>query len=203
MSDHDTPTTPQRISAQTDVEPVAWQWSDFSGNWYTVDTNLSRVSRSQQEGIAIACAASHEGRVRPLYPTSALEAVTAERDDLALDLGIRKTIIRNIHAALGLPNNTGAYAAIDVLEAQALAAESERDALKAQLVEARKALEQSMTAIDDWLHDYAADSCKPKRVAEARERIYHSGKLAYIARVQEINRDAMARTVLNHLGAEE
>jgi hypothetical protein len=69
--------SPPSPAEVTEPEPVAWQWSDFSGNWYTVDTNLSRMSLSAQEGIAIASAATHAGRVRPLFASPpAQEAVT-------------------------------------------------------------------------------------------------------------------------------
>jgi hypothetical protein len=65
-------------------KPDAWQWSDFSGNWYTVDTNLSRMSLSEQEGIAIASAAAHAGRVRPLFASPpAQEAVTVTDEMVA------------------------------------------------------------------------------------------------------------------------
>jgi hypothetical protein len=47
------------------AEPVAWQWSDFSGKWYTVDT--ARLSLGEQEELARDIAKKHEGRVRPLY----------------------------------------------------------------------------------------------------------------------------------------
>ena len=58
----------------------------------------------------------------------------------------------------------------------------------------RRALKRSMVALDDWLNDFASSECDPKRVAEARKRIMERGTIAYIARVQKQNRDAMERT---------
>lgn len=43
----------------------AWQWHDFSGNWYTVDS--ARMTLADQEKLAKACAEDHGGRARPLY----------------------------------------------------------------------------------------------------------------------------------------
>jgi hypothetical protein len=74
-----------------------------------------------------------------------------------------------------------------------------------------KALRRSVTAIDDWLHLFIPEEfgdgygpecvagrcdCKIKDyVAETRARIKESGgTLAYIADVQEQNRDALVRT---------
>lgn len=53
------------------------------------------------------------------------------------------------------------------------------------------ALRRSMLAIDDWLNTYAVDMCDPDRVAEARARIGKVGTLAYIADVQDQNRNAL------------
>jgi hypothetical protein len=40
--------------------------------------------------------------------------------------------------------------------------------------------------------DYAADMCEPSRVSEARNRVKNGGgTLAYIASVQEVNRQAL------------
>ncbi len=56
----------------------------------------------------------------------------------------------------------------------------------------RAALKCSMLALDTWLHIYASDQCDPKRVAEAQQRIRENGGLlAYIADVQQQNREAM------------
>ena len=56
----------------------------------------------------------------------------------------------------------------------------------------RAALCASITAIDDWLNIYAEEHCDDRRVKEARLRIQASGgTLAYIARVQQANRDAL------------
>lgn len=56
-------------------DPVAWQWSDFSGKWYTPDT--AGLSLHEQEGIAQACAAKHGGRVRALYTNDAKASAIA------------------------------------------------------------------------------------------------------------------------------
>ena len=54
-----------------------------------------------------------------------------------------------------------------------------------------KALTRSVTALDDWLNTYASELCDPKRVEEAAVRIREHGTLAYIADVQEENREAL------------
>ena len=63
----------------------------------------------------------------------------------------------------------------------------ERDAARL-----RTALQQSMTALDDWLNTYAADQCDADRVEEARQRIMQYGTIGYIAHVQAANRAAMS-----------
>ena len=63
-----------------------------------------------------------------------------------------------------------------------------------QIAILRAALRQSMRALDDWLNAYAYDQCDPKRVAQARMRLIEYGTIAYIAKVQEKNRDAMEKT---------
>ena len=55
----------------------------------------------------------------------------------------------------------------------------------------REALERSRIAIDDWLNIYAADQCDEKRVKEAMARVGEFGTLAYIADVQQQNREAL------------
>lgn len=57
---------------------------------------------------------------------------------------------------------------------------------------AREALEKSRVAIDDWLNLYAPEHCNEARVAEARARVNAIGTLAYIAEVQQGNREALA-----------
>ena len=58
--------------------------------------------------------------------------------------------------------------------------------------ELRAALERSKTAIDDWLNTYASEFCDEARVSSAIKRIrVHGGTLAYIAGIQEQNRDAL------------
>jgi hypothetical protein len=83
--------SPEVKQTVTSTEVVAWQWHDFSGNWYTVDSAVSRTPIEQQEEIARACAEKHGGRVRALVPASSLEASEAraaglvkERDDIDL-----------------------------------------------------------------------------------------------------------------------
>lgn len=57
----------------------------------------------------------------------------------------------------------------------------------------RAALESSITAIDDWLHLFAAEEiCDDKDVAESRARVREHGTLWYIAEVQSKNREALA-----------
>ena len=55
----------------------------------------------------------------------------------------------------------------------------------------RAALRRSMLALDDWLNDFAASECNPKRVNEARLRIMERGTIGYIASVQAQNRKAL------------
>lgn len=46
-------------------DKAAWQWSDPSGKWYTVDTAFATLE--EQEELARRVAGQHEGRVRPLF----------------------------------------------------------------------------------------------------------------------------------------
>ena len=55
----------------------------------------------------------------------------------------------------------------------------------------RAALRRSMIALDDWLNDFAASECDPKRVAAAHSRINEFGTIGYIADVQDQNRKAL------------
>lgn len=56
----------------------------------------------------------------------------------------------------------------------------------------RAALKRSMVALDDWLHQYASEQCDEKRVNESWKRIHdEGGTLAYLARVQRQNREAL------------
>jgi hypothetical protein len=64
--------------------------------------------------------------------------------------------------------------------------------LRARCEKAEAALERSIVAINDWMHLYAPDMCKESDVAEAMARVHENGTLAYIANVQEQNRDALA-----------
>jgi len=58
--------------------------------------------------------------------------------------------------------------------------------------ELRAALDRSRIAIDDWLNTYASEFCDEERVKEAGTRIREGGgTLAYIADVQEQNREAL------------
>ncbi len=54
------------------------------------------------------------------------------------------------------------------------------------------ALKRSMVALDDWLSTYADDMCHPDQVEASRARIAKYGTLAYIADVQQQNREALA-----------
>ena len=57
----------------------------------------------------------------------------------------------------------------------------------------RAALQASVIALDDWLHEYAPELCGESYVTETRERIAsRGGTLAYIAKVQQENRAALA-----------
>ena len=56
----------------------------------------------------------------------------------------------------------------------------------------REALEQSVIAIDDWLHQYASEFCDMLSVEDTKRRISQKGgTLAYIADVQSANRAAL------------
>ncbi len=57
--------------------------------------------------------------------------------------------------------------------------------------ELRAALTRSVTALDDWLNTYAPEFCDEARVKEASKRLRERGTLAYIADVQEQNREAL------------
>lgn len=63
----------------------------------------------------------------------------------------------------------------------------------ALLDEIDAAMVQAMTAIDDWLSIYASDMCDDARVEEARKRVNEHGTLWYIACVQKVNSDALAK----------
>lgn len=54
-------------------------------------------------------------------------------------------------------------------------------------------LDRSRIAIDDWLNVDFADFCDAERVEEARQRINEMGTVAYIADVQQQNRDLLKR----------
>jgi hypothetical protein len=56
----------------------------------------------------------------------------------------------------------------------------------------RGALERSKTAIDDWLHVYAAELCDEAGVCESQKRVAEYGTLSYIAGVQDMNVAALA-----------
>jgi len=58
--------------------------------------------------------------------------------------------------------------------------------------ELQAALKRSEVAIEDWFNTYASEFCDEKKVAEARARVRESGgTIAYIADVQEQNREAL------------
>lgn len=64
--------------------------------------------------------------------------------------------------------------------------------MREEIERLRGALRASETALDDWLHQYAADLCNDADVVETQDRIMrHGGTLAYIAQVQERNRAAL------------
>ena len=69
------------IQAIGEREPVAWQWSDFSGRWYTPPTAVMTVA--EQEVMARAKAEDAEGRVRALYAADHIESLERERDAAA------------------------------------------------------------------------------------------------------------------------
>lgn len=76
---------PARRSSSDEAEVVGWQWSDFSGKWYTVDT--ARLSIDEQEELARLVAGKYDGRVRPLYASpSGVKAGVTEALKEALKL---------------------------------------------------------------------------------------------------------------------
>lgn len=64
---------------------------------------------------------------------------------------------------------------------------------KGLLEEIDAAMVQAMTAIDDWLSIHASDMCDDARVEESRKRVNEHGTLWYIACVQKVNSDALAK----------
>jgi hypothetical protein len=84
---------------------------------------------------------------------------------------------------------------IDYWRARASKAEAEAATL-------REALERSVLALDDWVSTHAPEECSEVRVANARSRIGPLGTLAYIASVQEQNREALSARTQQH-GAKE
>jgi len=63
----------------------------------------------------------------------------------------------------------------------------------AQVEAMHAALTASVRALDNWLNMYAPEYCDSQRVAEARQEIIAgSGTLAYIAKLQQVNRAALA-----------
>ena len=65
-----------------------------------------------------------------------------------------------------------------------------RDA-NAEIAKLRAALERSVIAINDWLHQYAGDLCNEESVAESAARVGEYGTIGYIADVLEQNRCAL------------
>jgi len=55
----------------------------------------------------------------------------------------------------------------------------------------RTALQEAITALDDWTNVYAPELCDPERVKEAKARISEYGTLAYISIVLENCRKAI------------
>lgn len=56
------------------------------------------------------------------------------------------------------------------------------------------ALQDSSTALDDWLNTYAAELCNEEQVERAFNRIVkNGGTLAYIAQLQETNRKLLKK----------
>jgi len=50
----------------------------------------------------------------------------------------------------------------------------------------RKSIEESITALDDWILTYASEWCDENKVKEARERIYkNGGTIGYIAIIRD------------------
>jgi hypothetical protein len=76
-------------------------------------------------------------------------------------------------------------------------------AIRAEAATLREALERSVLALDDWVSTHAPEECSEVRVANARSRIGPIGTLAYIAAVQEQNREALARARTQQHGAKE
>lgn len=65
-------------------------------------------------------------------------------------------------------------------------------ALTEALKRARKAVETSRIALDDWLHIFVPEECSLESVIESRERVNENGTIYYIATVQEQNRNVLA-----------
>jgi hypothetical protein len=60
------------------------------------------------------------------------------------------------------------------------------------IITLRNALDNSKTAIDDWICMYASDMCAENHVAEAYERVSRNGgTLAYTADINAANRNAL------------
>ena len=92
-----------------EAEPVAWQWSDFSGKWYTVDT--ARMSLAEQEELARAVAKERGGRVRPCFASSPVSAEVTEQ--VATAMKSAQTLL----FGLGLRSGEEYYALTDALAA--------------------------------------------------------------------------------------
>ena len=60
-----------------------------------------------------------------------------------------------------------------------------------KIAKLRAALERSVIAINDWLHQYAGDVCNEESVAESAARVGEYGTIGYIADVLEQNRCAL------------
>lgn len=73
-------------------------------------------------------------------------------------------------------------------------AEAQLAELAAENEQLKEAMERSIVAIDDWLHQYASDMCLEDHVKATGRRIFENGgTLAYIADVQEKNRVAIRK----------
>lgn len=66
--------------------------------------------------------------------------------------------------------------------------------LEYEVFELRKALMNSIEALDTWLHTYADDLCDRDQVHLAFRRIHdNGGTIGYIADVQEENRNVLKK----------
>lgn len=142
-----------------------------------------------------------EGFARCVGEADALEELTTARGKVeAAWQGLVDNLIRRSELMSAVADSLSDDGNLQVAEAYATLIIGARDNTAAancicRLARAAEAgttaLSRSMTAIEDWLNIYASDLCATDRVEEARRRVGEHGTLAYIADVQQVNRDAL------------